>query len=177
MIHIEPFSYINDKFVLNNKYPIDNTIDKDYIHKFLLDNSFSKDTEHNDGEIYKKILVDIVAESTFHYPYPHITEKTIRPLYYKKMCIFLAPAGQLEILKSYGFLTFDDIIDESYDQIQDPVLRLIKVAEEVKKICNTDIDYLKEYYQDNYKKFNNNHNIVKNLKNFELKRIKKILNI
>ena len=33
MIHIEPFSYINDKFVFNNKYPVSTKIDKDYIHK------------------------------------------------------------------------------------------------------------------------------------------------
>jgi len=51
-----------------------------------------------------------------------------------------ATHGSLEYLRSYGFRTFADVWDESYDLIEDPAKRLMKVVELMKQIANWDSD-------------------------------------
>jgi hypothetical protein len=50
--------------------------------------------------------------------------------------MLLAAAGNLAYLKSYGFKTFDSIIDESYDLIQDNDLRTEAVVKQLHWYCN-----------------------------------------
>ena len=42
--------------------------------------------------------------------------------------VLVAPQHSLEYLKSYGFRTFAPYIDESYDTIADPILRIERVT-------------------------------------------------
>jgi hypothetical protein len=42
----------------------------------------------------------------------------------------------LEYLRRYGFKTFGDVWDESYDLVEDPAERLIQIAELMKHISN-----------------------------------------
>ncbi len=48
----------------------------------------------------------------------------------------LAPPGNLAYLKSYGFKTFDCVIDENYDLIQDNDLRTEAVVEQLHWYCD-----------------------------------------
>jgi hypothetical protein len=50
--------------------------------------------------------------------------------------MLLAAPGNLAYLKSYGFKTFDSIIDESYDLIQDPDARSEAVVNQLAWYCN-----------------------------------------
>jgi hypothetical protein len=70
--------------------------------------------------IYNQTDFSIVAE-TQYYPHPNmiITEKTFKPILAKRLFVLFGPAGQLRVMKDQGFQTFDDIIDESYDDITD----------------------------------------------------------
>ena len=74
----------------------------------------------------------IVTETVFYYDKLHLTEKIFKPIVSKQPFMLLAAPGNLAYLKRYGFKTFDSIIDESYDNIQDPVLRTEAV---VKQLC------------------------------------------
>ena len=49
--------------------------------------------------------------------------------------MLLAAPGNLAYLKSYGFKTFDGIIDESYDSIEDPDLRTEAVVRQLAQYC------------------------------------------
>jgi hypothetical protein len=49
--------------------------------------------------------------------------------------MLLAAPGNLAYLRSYGFKTFEDIIDESYDLIQDPNQRTEAVVEQIAWYC------------------------------------------
>jgi ABC-type transporter MlaC component len=49
--------------------------------------------------------------------------------------MLVATAGSLEYLRSYGFETFGDLIDESYDLETDPVARLAAVIQEMSRIA------------------------------------------
>ena len=54
----------------------------------------------------------------------HLTEKSLRPIACGVPFILASTAGSLQYLRHYGFKTFHDYFDESYDTIQDPVQRL-----------------------------------------------------
>jgi GTPase involved in cell partitioning and DNA repair len=50
--------------------------------------------------------------------------------------MLVAPAGSLKYLHSYGFETFGNVIDESYDLETDPVARLNAVIREMSRISS-----------------------------------------
>ena len=78
----------------------------------------------------------IVTETVFYYPKLHLTEKIFKPIVSKQPFMLLAAPGNLEYLRSYGFKTFDGIIDESYDNIQDDDARIDAVVKQIKWYCN-----------------------------------------
>jgi hypothetical protein len=78
----------------------------------------------------------IVTETVFYYNKLHLTEKIFKPIVSKQPFMLLAAPGNLAYLKSYGFKTFDSIIDESYDSIQDNDLRTEAVVRQLHWYCN-----------------------------------------
>jgi hypothetical protein len=78
----------------------------------------------------------IVTETVFYYDKLHLTEKIFKPIVSKQPFMLLAAPGNLAYLKSYGFKTFDSIIDETYDTIQDNDRRTEAVVEQLHWYCN-----------------------------------------
>jgi hypothetical protein len=78
----------------------------------------------------------IVTETVFYYDKLHLTEKIFKPIVSKQPFMLLAAPGNLAYLKSYGFKTFDTVIDESYDLIQDNDHRTQAVIEQLHWYCN-----------------------------------------
>ena len=78
----------------------------------------------------------IVTETVFYYDKLHLTEKIFKPIVSKQPFMLLAAPGNLAYLKSYGFKTFDSVIDESYDNIQDNDLRTEAVISQLHRYCN-----------------------------------------
>ena len=52
----------------------------------------------------------------------------------------------LRQMRSVGYKTFGDFIDESYDEIQDHEKRLDALNEEVKRLCSLSLDELHNQY-------------------------------
>jgi hypothetical protein len=78
----------------------------------------------------------IVTETVFYYDKLHLTEKIFKPLVMKQPFMLLAAPGNLAYLKSYGFKTFEGIIDESYDTIVDNDQRIEAVVAQLNWYCN-----------------------------------------
>ena len=78
----------------------------------------------------------VVTETVFYYDKLHLTEKIFKPIVSKQPFMLLAAPGNLAYLKSYGFKTFDSVIDESYDNIQDNDLRTEAVVRQLHWYCN-----------------------------------------
>ena len=78
----------------------------------------------------------VVTETVFYYDKLHLTEKIFKPIVSKQPFMLLAAPGNLAYLKSYGFKTFDSVIDESYDTIQDNDLRTQAVVKQLHWYCN-----------------------------------------
>lgn len=91
-----------------------------------------------DAVDYSSCGIEVVLETLFDDTRQHLTEKTLRPIATGCPFILAATPGSLEYLKNYGFKTFSDYIDESYDKIQDPVKRLKAITDEMRRISMLD---------------------------------------
>jgi len=79
-------------------------------------------------------FLHIVTETCFWENKCHLTEKIFKPIVAQQPFVLLGCANNLAYLKRYGFRTFDQWWDESYDEIKDPVARLQAVVRIVKDI-------------------------------------------
>jgi len=79
-------------------------------------------------------LVYVPTETVYFGRRLHITEKTFKAIALEMPFVLVAPAGSLEYMRSYGFKTFSDVFDESYDEETDDILRVEKVAQLLKDL-------------------------------------------
>jgi hypothetical protein len=111
------------------------------IHEHFFDNRTpsraSADYAAND---YQSCAIEVVLETLFDDSRHHLTEKSLRPIACGQPFILAATAGSLAYLRSYGFKTFGSIIDESYDLIKDPVMRLNAIVKIMKDIAHMPAD-------------------------------------
>lgn len=77
----------------------------------------------------------LVTETCFWERKHHLTEKIFKPIVSKMPFVLAGPAHNLKYLREYGFKTFDKWIDESYDDIEDPVQRLRAIGNTMEQIC------------------------------------------
>lgn len=137
---LDPWTRVNEIWVdpTINCCPISESYKDPLIqgHKNLLAYRFQAD-------FYKNIAVDIVTETVYNYPYPFITEKTLRPISCKRMFILVAAPGVLELLHAKGFQTFSNFIDESYDTEKDPVKRWYLICQAIEQFVTKPLDEIK----------------------------------
>jgi hypothetical protein len=93
--------------------------DTQLMHSYQLGNF----TEAADSLIY------VPTETVYFGQRTHLTEKTFKAIALEMPFVLVAPQHSLEYLRSYGFRTFAPHIDESYDSIEDPVLRIERVTQ------------------------------------------------
>jgi hypothetical protein len=111
--------------------------------------------------IYKNTFVEIVSETTFTLPGILVTEKTKNSIYGYNFPIFVAGKGIVNHLKNdLGLDMFDDIIDHSYDTIEDNVTRITTAIDSNKRLL-TDSSYIKSCWQNNFDRFTSNVHILR----------------
>ena len=81
-------------------------------------------------------LVYVPTETVYFGRRLHITEKTFKAIALEMPFVLVAPAHSLEYMRSYGFKTFADIFDESYDEEEEDILRIEKVTKLLKELDN-----------------------------------------
>lgn len=108
---------------------------------------------------YNSCGIDVVLETLFDDKRIQLTEKVLRPIACGKPFILVSTPGSLDYLRTYGFKTFDSLIDESYDTIQDPIARLNAVVSSMKKITRLAEDKKKQLWAqlDEICQFNRKH--------------------
>jgi hypothetical protein len=87
-------------------------------------------------EIYNQSYYSIVAETTAFNTHNQYTEKLAKPILAQRL--FVAFAGQyyLRNLRNKGFQTFSNVIDESYDNIEDSHTRYAWAWQQVEYLCS-----------------------------------------
>ena len=89
---------------------------------------------------YNSTNIEVVLETLFDDSRLHLTEKTLRPIACGQPFILVGTYGSLEYLRNYGFKTFGDIWDETYDLIENPQDRLIQIVSLMRQIADWDTE-------------------------------------
>ena len=109
-----------------------------------------------DENTFKNSYVNIVTESHFIEKDVHITEKSVKPFYYFQIPIFVATKHHVKKLRErYDFDFFDDLIDHSYDDVEDNGVRLSLVYNQIHKLF-LNRESLNEFYINNQHRFEAN---------------------
>jgi hypothetical protein len=84
-------------------------------------------------------LVYVPTETVYFGRRLHITEKTFKAIALEMPFVLMAPAHSLEYMRGYGFKTFADIFDESYDKEENDIVRIEKVTKLLKDLDNLSV--------------------------------------
>jgi hypothetical protein len=140
-IHYNQYNFKNVKWKPVNKL-------EDHFDKNAAPSHASADFDLSD---YKATNFEVVLETLFDDERLHLTEKTLRPIAVGQPFLLVATHGSLAYLRRYGFKTFASVIDESYDDIEDPVVRLETIVKLMKTINEWTVDQQAQYmHQINY---------------------------
>lgn len=96
----------------------------------------------------QKAFLQVVTETVYYPKKLHLTEKIFKPIVCKQPFLLLGAANNLEYFKGYGFKTFSDFWDESYDSINDPGTRVQCVVDIIDRLSKLPRQELTEMKKD-----------------------------
>jgi hypothetical protein len=157
------------KDLIKNKYPF--VVDYED-ERFVsgMHNFFTK------KDMWLKTYFSVVSETSSSDDWIFITEKVVRPMIYYHPFIVWGNPGILEVIKSYGFQTFPEFFDETYDSIENEELRLESIMNSVERLCEIPLEELHTLYQSVVPKLIHNQQILTKLY-YEQTRNKEIINL
>ena len=116
---------------------------------------------------YNKVPEDIINDTylsiiteTYYQGEIYFSEKIYYAMLYNHFFIYLGPTHSLKYLKSLGFKTFGHIINESYDDIQDPAERLFAVTNTINEFISKPINEIEHLYVENIDIINHNRQLI-----------------
>ena len=83
---------------------------------------------------YTDTWFSVVTETIFDYPHTFRTEKIWKPILMAHPFVVAANPGYLRDLQAAGFQTFHTLIDERYDQIDCPRIRIERIIDTIRGI-------------------------------------------
>ena len=138
---------ISEKYSILNGYKKLNKIGKIVLDVDDLYSIDGRELEVDDINLYKNSYFSLVSESVFFERWNNFTtEKILKPIQQLHPFLVLGKPHTLKYIKSYGFKTFSDYWDESYDEEIIDSKRLFKVYNIFKELCNkTDEEWIEIY--------------------------------
>lgn len=119
----------------------------------------SGELHHTD--VFSNAYVDLVTENINYNPitfeYNTLTEKSLKPFLFYQLPIFITYQNNLKCLRDMGFDLFDDILDNSYDSIEDPKERIDVALSNLTKLKDVNLN---PYFETNKHRFINNRNLI-----------------
>jgi len=104
---------------------------------------------------YKQTFVELIGETSYTEPAFNITEKTLNSIYAYNFPIMISSKGSVKFLRDIGIDVFDDIVDHSYDLIDNPIDRMYRAIVDNKNLLS-DIDNTKKLWIDSKDRFARN---------------------
>jgi hypothetical protein len=129
----EPIRLLPAQYEIARAVPNMDTVTTGFVKHHLFGNTWG------DAIVNPLAYVDtcfsVVTETIFDYPYTFRTEKIWKPMIMCHPFVAVANAGYYRDLHAAGFRTFGHLIDESFDQIDDPANRANRIVDVVADIC------------------------------------------
>ena len=126
-------------------------------------------------KVFNNTAYSIIAETDYDNTLSFFSEKTAKPMIARRAFVAFTGYKFLHNLREQGFLTFLDIIDESYDNEINDNKRYAMAFEQVKRLCDMD----QQYVYDTLKpvlEHNHNHIMNTDWTTFAANQIRDIIN-
>lgn len=136
--------HVNNQGVhLKDYIPQDPRFSVDTSRLVCIPNNISSPTASADYDVndITTTAVSVVLETVVDGSKIHLTEKILRPMACEHAFVLLAGPGALEYLRGYGFKTFAEFWDESYDLETDTVKRMelvVKTMQQIQQLTQSD---------------------------------------
>ena len=101
-------------------------------------------------DIYNRTCYSFIAETDVCNQYSFFTEKIVKPMLAHRLFVVAAGQYYLRNLRSLGFRTFDGIVDETYDLIEEVDTRITAVCCAANSLISVDKELLEEITEHNY---------------------------
>ena len=111
-------------------------------------------------KFYNESFCDVINETRFAQHTGNFSEKLYQAIRYNTPFILVAPPNTLEYAKKYGFKTFSDFWDESYDSTLNHEERLIKIFNLINLINSKSLNELQAIYSSMSEVLEHNYNIL-----------------
>lgn len=98
--------------------------------------------------VYNDSYYSVVAETNASNQFNFYTEKIVKPILGRRLFIAIAGKGYLKNLQSFGFKTFGDVIDESYDYEVDDQTRWRMAMDQVRYLTAQDPEKIQAKIKD-----------------------------
>jgi hypothetical protein len=129
--------------ILPTAYEVDR-----YRHRILAGTGFLKSqlfgAEWGDIYINPRAYTDtyfsVVTETVFDYPYSFRTEKIWKPIFMSHPWIAVANAGYYRDIRNLGFRTYSNLIDESFDRIDNNQDRLTRIKDVILDLLSQNLE-------------------------------------
>jgi len=155
---ITPIQHLPSKYEYSQYQDVEIKIDQSepkFIKHDLFKNTWGD--VYLQAEPYRDTYFSVVTETVFgESPHSFRTEKIVKPLAMGHPWIAVANAGYYRDLRNLGFQTFSHVIDESFDLIDSPMVRIERIISIVNDLCQQDLaSFLDSCY--NVCKYNQQH--------------------
>ena len=110
---------------------------------------------------FEPSCISLITEPVFFERESILTEKTIMSIYSGTLPIWVGGWRCADALRSFGFDVFDDIVDHSYQDLDDPFDRCYHAIERNLNLLR-DFDLAHKFIQNNKSRFEHNLNLLKN---------------
>ena len=111
----------------------DKSSEEAYAKHFLFNNEWGE--IYLNPDTYIDTYFSVITETVHNYPHSFRTEKIWKPIAIGHPWVCVANTGYYRDLRNLGFRTFDSVIDESFDGIENNVDRLNRVIAVIEDIC------------------------------------------
>lgn len=156
LITVQPFSRINDNLVIHDVRLL--SLLKHISNTFQYSNfEDTYDVQQANSLLHQRAFLHVVTETIFDYPHNSYGEKTFKPIVNLRPFVLVSIPGALADLRYAGFKTFGHWWDESYDQIQDPIDRMLCIIDLVTDITNKPLSVLKQMCHEMQQVLHHNH--------------------
>lgn len=89
---------------------------------------------------YNESYFSLVAETNFQQNTLFQSEKIFKPVLMQQPFVTAAEPGAIRALRTMGYDVYDDFINHSYDDIEDPHDRMFELFNEVERLCALSTD-------------------------------------
>lgn len=118
-------------------------IGKNYRDPLIIDEKNSKTTYFN-ASFLEQSFVYVITETVSEYPYPYCSEKTWKAILCKMPFMIVGSQYSIKKLKEFGFKTFDQWWDESYDDLPTTKDRILHIVKNLEILSKMDLNELKK---------------------------------